>query len=83
MNDDLTIYTKPGCPWCLAVTGHLRNEGYDFDEVDVLSSDAALEEMKDLSGQTLAPTVRWRDTVMGDCSLRDLKRLLRDRDIRP
>lgn len=83
MKDELTVYTKPGCPWCMAITGHLLNEGYDFTEIDILANEEAGEEMKELSGQGLVPTVRWRDTVLGDCRVQDLQRLLQESGIRP
>lgn len=82
-SDELTVYIKPGCPWCLAITGFLRNEGYEFLEIDVLAAGGALEEMKDLSGQSLVPTVRLGNSVVGDCRLGELKRLLQESNLQP
>lgn len=83
MSDELTVYSKQGCPWCLALTGYLQNEGFEFTEIDILAKDGALEKMKELSGQSLAPTVQFRDRVLGDCRLDELKRLLQELNIRP
>lgn len=77
------MYTKPGCPWCLAITGHLRNEGYEFTEIDVLATGGALEDVKALSGQSLVPTVRLGNTVIGDCRVVELKRLLQESNLQP
>ncbi|MEM0969666.1 MAG: glutaredoxin family protein [Verrucomicrobiota bacterium] len=76
MIDELKVYTKPDCPYCMAVTGHLQNEGVEYEEIDSLMNDDAFQEMKAVSGQGLAPTVRLGDEVLADCRVKDLKRLL-------
>ena len=35
---DVVLYTKPGCPYCIAAMGLLRRKGVDFTEI-VASSD--------------------------------------------
>jgi len=44
------IYTKPGCPYCAAAKEHYRNEGVDFDEIDVYSVPGAKEEAVKIAG---------------------------------
>ena len=81
--NELKVYIKPGCPWCVGVTSYLQNENYEFLEIDVLASDKAMEEMEEVSGQTLAPTVTYGDLVVADCGVPELKKFLRTNEITP
>lgn len=81
--DDLTVYTKPGCPWCIAVTSYLQNGGYEFTEVDVVSSEKQFRKMEEISGQTLAPTLAYGDHVLPDCGVPELKKFLSNHNILP
>ena len=59
MSDGLTLklYIKPGCPWCMQVITWLDEQGYRYKTVDVIADDSAFDEMKRVSGQSLAPTL--------------------------
>ncbi len=81
--NELTVYSKPGCPWCIGVTSYLQNLGYEFNEIDVLSSEKQFQTMVELSGQTLAPTVVYGDHVLADCGVPELKKFLKHHDIQP
>lgn len=54
---DWTLYVKTRCPWCVEALAYLRENGYDFREVDVNRDAAAYAEMQKLSGQRLTPTL--------------------------
>ena len=47
---DVTIYTKPGCPYCAAAKDDLRNQGVPYAEHNVKSDRAALRRMLKLNG---------------------------------
>lgn len=81
--NDLIVYIKPGCPWCVGVVSHLKNEGYEFSEVDVLASEKAFEEMEKLSGQTLTPTLKFAELVLADAGVPELKKWLKKNAITP
>lgn len=51
------LFVKPGCPWCVDVTKYLNDNGYRFEEVDVIADAEAFSEMERLSGQRSAPTM--------------------------
>ena len=53
----IKLYIKPGCPWCMQATAWLDNGRYRYQKLDVIADDAAFAEMKELSGQSLAPTL--------------------------
>ena len=47
---DVTIYTKPGCPYCAAAKQHYSEEGIPFDEISVRDNLSAQEKVLDLAG---------------------------------
>ena len=51
------LYIKPSCPWCVEAVAHFDREGFDYEKIDVISDPAAFDEMRRLSGQSLAPTL--------------------------
>ena len=48
--DGITIFTKPGCPYCAAAKEDFRQRGVAFAEHDVLSDAAAMRRMLELNG---------------------------------
>ncbi len=48
--DGITIYTKPGCPYCAAAKDDFRRRGVAFVEHNVLSDTAAMRRMLELNG---------------------------------
>jgi len=75
------LYVKSGCPWCAEAEEYLRQHKIAYDRVDVNSDAAAFEEMKQLSGQTKAPTMRWDDEILADFGADELDAFLRERNI--
>ena len=56
----------------------LRARGYEFEEVDVRRDPSRLAELRQVSGQTLAPTLKVGDWVLPDFDTRQLERFLTD-----
>ena len=55
---DVTIYTKPGCPYCAAARQDLQQRGIGYSEHDVKADPAALREMLNLNGnRRQVPTI--------------------------
>lgn len=55
---DVTIYTKPGCPYCASAKEHYRDKGIDFKEIDVYDVPGAKEKAIKLSGgQAIVPVI--------------------------
>jgi mycoredoxin len=46
----ITIYTKPGCPFCATVRHDLMNRGVLFDEIDVPAVPGARDKLAELTG---------------------------------
>ena len=55
---DITIYTKPGCPYCAAAKDDLQQRGIHYTEHNVKADQAALRDMLKLNGnRRQVPTI--------------------------
>ena len=75
------LYIKSGCPWCTEAEAYLQDHGIAYGKVDVLADPAALEELKRLSGQTKAPTMRWGEEILADFGADELDVFLREHKV--
>ena len=46
----LIVYTKPGCPYCVAAKEDLQSRGVDYEEIDVYATPGARERVSELTG---------------------------------
>ena len=75
------LFLKPGCIWCTEAEGYLQKHAIAYDKVDVYADPAAMDEMKRLSGQTKAPTMRWGDEFLADFGVEELDAFLRGKGV--
>ncbi len=75
------LYVKSGCPWCDEAEEYLHEQGIAYGKADVLADSTAFEEMKRLSGQTKAPTMRWGTEILADFGAEELEVFLRERNV--
>ncbi|MHB1003870.1 MAG: Uxx-star family glutaredoxin-like (seleno)protein [Thermoleophilia bacterium] len=54
---EVSIYTKPGCPYCQAAIADLSDRGVDYTEYDVTSDDSFREEAIRLAGAARVPVI--------------------------
>jgi len=55
---EVTIYTKPGCPYCAAAKEHYANAGIKYTEIDVYSIKGAKETaIKLAGGKSIVPVI--------------------------
>lgn len=47
---EVTIYIKPGCPYCAAAMQDLKNRGVAYTELDVKSDKSIATKAKELAG---------------------------------
>ena len=71
------LYLKSGCPWCTEAEAYLQKHGIAYGKVDVHADPEALAELKRLSGQTKAPTMRWGEEILADFGADELDVFLR------
>lgn len=54
----VTIFTKPGCPYCAAAKDDLRQRGVMYEEYNVREDPVALRRMLELNGgERRVPTI--------------------------
>ena len=75
------LYVKSGCPWCAEAEDYLHEHGIAYGKADVYDDPSAFEEMKRLSGQSKAPTMRWDDEILADFGAEELDAFLRERNV--
>jgi glutaredoxin 3 len=64
----VTIYTKPGCPYCVAAKDLFRQKGVDFAEIDLFREPGRRAEMIDRAGgRTTVPQIFIGDRHIGGC----------------
>ena len=54
---EITIYTKPGCPYCAAALEDFERRNVRYRQIDVQHDLAARETMRKLSGGLKVPTI--------------------------
>lgn len=81
----LKVYIKPGCPWCVDAIAFLRREEIDFEEIDVIGNPEKFAEMREISGQTYAPTLSMQtdegDVILADFDVGELKEFFAEHGI--
>jgi glutaredoxin 3 len=60
------LFIKPYCSWCHKAMNWLDDHDVEYETLDVISNDAAYEEMVRLSGQELAPVLEVNGKVLAD-----------------
>ena len=51
------LFTSPGCPYCFTLKEFLKQNGIEFEDIDVSKDENALKEMIEKSGQMGVPVV--------------------------
>jgi len=54
----VTLYTKPGCPYCTAARNDLVARGVEYQEIDITSTPGGEEQLAELTfGTMLVPVI--------------------------
>ena len=54
--DSITLFTKPGCPFCAKAKALLKEKGLSYEEI-VLGKDATVTSVRAITGKTSVPQV--------------------------
>ena len=68
----MTIYIKPGCPWCIDVEAYLKKNGYEYERIDVTADQEAFERMQEIFGTTSAPSMTIGALKLADFGVEEL-----------
>jgi glutaredoxin 3 len=60
------LFVKPYCGWCHKAERWLDQREIEYETVDVISDEAAYDEMINLSGQELAPVIDVDGEILAD-----------------
>lgn len=80
---NLTVYLKPGCPWCVDAVAYLDREGFTYEGVDVIANPDKYTEMREISGQSCAPTLTYGDLLLADFDVDEMKEFFEEHGITP
>lgn len=75
------LFVKTGCPWCAAAIEFLDSHNIAYQKINVTEDPAAMQEMKQLSNQTKAPTLDWNGDILADFGTDELEPFLNERKI--
>jgi len=79
----MTVYIKTLCPWCKEALAWLDAHGYRYEIREVLEDPEAMEHMRQISGQSLTPTMEVDGKVLADFDTGQLSEFLEANGIRP
>jgi len=80
----MKLYVKIWCPWCIEAIRWLESKGYRFETIDVLSDSAAFAHMREISNQSLTPTLELDNgEVLPDFDVGQLESFLKSHSITP
>ncbi|MDD5128816.1 MAG: glutaredoxin domain-containing protein [Candidatus Omnitrophica bacterium] len=57
MAKSVKVYSTPSCPWCIRLKQFLKENNVEFQNIDVSSDQAAVDEMVQKSGQMGVPVL--------------------------
>jgi len=63
---NIRLFVKPWCGWCQEAQDWLDERGFQYKLIDVTADRAGREEMRALSGQTLAPVIEVDGKILAD-----------------
>ncbi len=79
----MILYVKHFCPWCVEAMEFLDRRGYDYEVRDVLADPAAYQRMREISGQSLTPTMEVKGKVLADFDTGQLSEFFESNGITP
>jgi len=74
---EVTVYSTPFCPYCVMVKNFLKQNGVDFEEIDVTEDAAKAAEMVRKSGQSGVPVTEIDGQIVVGYDLKKLRALLK------
>ena len=77
------LFIKSYCPWCHKALRWLDTRGVKYTTLDVIEDDAAMEEMRRLSGQTSAPVIDVDGEILADFGPDELAAWWKENDFEP
>ena len=77
-SENVRLYVKPFCGWCVEVREWLEGNNISYQFFDVTSDRAAWDEMIKISKQSLAPVIDVDGKVLADFGAEELAQFWND-----
>ena len=71
-----TLYVKQGCPWCVDALAYFKAKGIDLEVIDVREEQKRMDELIEISGQSMTPTFKHGDFLVADFDLEEFEAAL-------
>ena len=71
-----TLYVKQGCPWCVDALAYFNAKGIDLEVIDVREEPKRMNELIEVSGQSMTPTFKHGEFVVADFDLEEFEAAL-------
>jgi glutaredoxin 3 len=65
MSPQITVYTRPGCPYCRMLKRYLDERHVTYQERDVTRDRGALDDLRRINAEGVPVTVIDRDALIG------------------
>ena len=72
-----TLYVKQGCPWCVDALAYFNAKGLDLEVIDVRAEPKRMNELIEISGQSMTPTFKHGDFLVTDFDLEEFEAALK------
>jgi glutaredoxin len=79
----IRLFVKPGCPWCDEAIEWLDRRRISYELLDVIRNAEARAEMRELTGQTKAPSIDVDAHILADFGADELEAWWRQMDFEP
>ncbi len=79
----MVVYIKSYCSWCHEALAWLDRHGYRYEVREVLEDAGAMARMREISGQSLTPTMEVDGKVLADFDTGQLAEFLEANGIKP
>ena len=70
---NVRLFIKPGCPWCDEAIDWLDSRGVSYTKLNVIADPVARDEMRELTGQTKAPSIDVDGHILADFGADELE----------
>lgn len=79
----IRLFIKPGCPWCDDALEWFATREIPHETLDVIRDADARAEMRQLTGQTRAPSMDVDGEILADFGVDELEAWWRENDFEP
>jgi monothiol glutaredoxin len=79
----MIVYVKHHCPWCQEALAYLDEHRFTYEVRDVLADPEAMERMREISRQSLTPTMEVDGKVLADFDTGQLSEFLEANRLKP